>query len=348
MISKSMYTKSTAFRVTDIEEFDSRPLPPLRGYRNMSSVSLDEAVQPLLSVVQDVDRMVQRVKSDMKDVKHFKHGLTIDQSASIRLYTLEWRTRETSFYYLLNTALRSEDRKSTQPWFPFLHLIFTALDRLPSITGTIYRGVKGHIPHATKNKNVTWWGFTSCTSKMNVLESEAFCGKTGKRTIFHISCLCGKDISQYSYYPVESEVLLLPGTMLTVKSVGDFGSGLSQIQIEEILPEVPNREMITSFLKPPSPPPVPPKKSRISPSNPSKPSIISRIRNAVSCENCHCSKGIKTMIPALIFLAVSLTSLIIGVNGKSECNIEPWIPKWLIGFGVTSLTATALFTVLVS
>ena len=51
-------------------------------------------------------------------------------------------------------------------------------------------------------KEVTWWSITSTTANISVLESSAFLGKTGARTIFDIQarCLCGVGtISLYIY-----------------------------------------------------------------------------------------------------------------------------------------------------
>lgn len=46
--------------------------------------------------------------------------------------------------------------------------------------------------------------------------------KQSKGTIFHINCLTGKDISLYSVYNTEKEVLLLPFTYLMVEKIQRF------------------------------------------------------------------------------------------------------------------------------
>ena len=45
---------------------------------------------------------------------------------------------------------------------------------------------------------ITWWSFSSCTTKLSVLENPAFLGKAGDRTIFQILTHRGIDNSPYS------------------------------------------------------------------------------------------------------------------------------------------------------
>lgn len=52
-------------------------------------------------------------------------------------------------------------------------------------------------------------------------------------------------------------------------------------------------------------------------------------------------------IIGLIIGGVFLTALIIRAIGYSECSIQPWIPKWLVGFGVAGLVEAIIFIILV-
>ncbi|CAF1491292.1 unnamed protein product [Adineta ricciae] len=71
--------------------------------------------------------------------------LTQDGSDAIHLYTMQWSPSDQSLYYILNKNLRSKHRSTLKSWFSFLKLFFTALYKLPSIKGVIYRGVKGNL-----------------------------------------------------------------------------------------------------------------------------------------------------------------------------------------------------------
>ena len=69
-------------------------------------------------------------------------GLTIDESAAIRLYTIEWQKPHRSLYSMLNETLKTADRKALQPYFKYFKLFLTALVKLPSVPPqTIWRGV---------------------------------------------------------------------------------------------------------------------------------------------------------------------------------------------------------------
>lgn len=140
------------------------------------------------------------------------HGLSRDQIAAVHLYT------QNLLYRKLNELLRGANRSALRPFFPFLQLLLTGLSLLPDVPGLVYRGVKADLreTHAT-GATVTWWHFSSCTLDGAVLQQKAFCGKDGKRTIFAIRNLSGKDVSKYSSFAQEKEVLLLPGRVLKVE-----------------------------------------------------------------------------------------------------------------------------------
>ncbi|CAF4479923.1 unnamed protein product, partial [Didymodactylos carnosus] len=81
-----------------------------------------------------------------------------------------------------------------------------------------------------------WWGVSSCTESLDVLNKEQFLGKTGTRTLFNIQCHNGKQIHLHSHYKHEHEVLLMPGTYFQVKSTIDVGSNLNIIHVQEATP----------------------------------------------------------------------------------------------------------------
>ena len=101
-------TSESKSRFSDVESGPTRRLPPIQGFEKEPLVSLEKAVAPLLSLVPQVEQMVWTVKGSCTQPND---GLSVDQSASIMLYTLEWAPSETSFYFILNTVLRSADRE---------------------------------------------------------------------------------------------------------------------------------------------------------------------------------------------------------------------------------------------
>ena len=242
-----MAHKSTnTFRFSDVSGEPLRRLPPIRGFENQPLVSLDEATEPLIGVVQEIEHMVYNIQQS--DIQA-NNGLTVDESSSIALYSMEWSPREQSFYMILNETLRNPEREEfLPPWLKFLKLFFTALSKLPSTNHRIiYRGVKIDLRSRYKQgARIIWWGFSSCTKTLGVLEKEQFVGKNGTRTLFTIECETGKDIRQHSFFPKEDEILLLPGREFQVISSADMGNQLTMIQLKEVQPRFPNLASLPS------------------------------------------------------------------------------------------------------
>jgi NAD:arginine ADP-ribosyltransferase len=236
-------SKSTQ-RFEDVSDEPRRMLAPIKGYEKMPLVSLEDSVEPIVSEIPDVKHMVWTVKQNCKDPADH---LTADESGSIMLYTLEWTSREESFYYKLNGALRALDRNKLRPWFLYLKLLIFSLAKLPNCLDNVFRGVKEDLHKQYPNGSTfVWWGFSSCTANVKVLQSEEFLGKTGERTMFNIKCSSGRNIQKHSFFGTENEVLLLPARQFEVIGLLDSGNGLRIIQIQEIKPQF---ELLASVIK---------------------------------------------------------------------------------------------------
>ncbi|CAF0763362.1 unnamed protein product [Adineta steineri] len=245
-------------RFSDFTLQPSRMLPPILGYEKEPLVSLEEATDPLISIVPEVERMVWTVKQRNFDGEH---GLTDDEAAAITLYTMEWEPTDNSLYVILNKTLQAANRKLLKPWFLYLRLIMTSLAKLPSDSNrlTVYRGVKLDLSaQYPKGNTVTWWGFSSCTASVDVLSNEQFLGQSGTRTLFNIDCSSAKTIKEYSFFPAEEEVLLPPARQFQVIACLNSGNGLHIIQLKEIQPKFPLINPVPSSIShPPIPQPTP-------------------------------------------------------------------------------------------
>ena len=233
-------TCSNTFRFMDLVEEKHEILLPIEGYEKMPLVSLEEATQSLIPILPDIRRKVHTAKLKCK---YPADGLTIDESAAIMLYTMEWEPNNQCLYFALNAALRAADRHNLKPWFSYLKLMLTGLSRLPSTERTVYRGVRLDLSADHKEDDeFFWWGFSSCTSSLNVLKSDQYLGENGTRTLFNIECTNGKDIRRHSYYKKEDEILLLPASFFKVITCFHLASDLHMIQLREIKPEFPYLE----------------------------------------------------------------------------------------------------------
>jgi len=194
-------------------DWSFKKLPPIFGFHSQDLVSLEQALQPLESQIKELRRYIEIAK----DYCHYpnEQNLSKDQSASIYIYTMEWQ--ETSLYRVLNEALRSEDRESLKIWFPYLKLFDTALDRLPTVKGVVWRGVALDVgKNFTKDQAFTWWAVSSCSASVNVIEK--FLQNKKDSTLFLIEAINGKKVSGYTQYENEDEIILKIGTEFRVKA----------------------------------------------------------------------------------------------------------------------------------
>lgn len=100
-------------RVSDIKKEPLEMHMPIRGYEEMPIVSLEQAIEPLLSILPKIQDYVYVAKQRCKPVP--ADGLTRDESASIILYSMEWEPHEQCLYFALNANLRAEDRRKLKP-----------------------------------------------------------------------------------------------------------------------------------------------------------------------------------------------------------------------------------------
>ena len=225
-----------ADRVGDVANEPNQELLPIDGYQRKPLVTLEKAVEPLFRLF-DEQRLKDKVQTAKARSQHPADGLSIDESAAIMLYTFEEDEREQSFYFVLNHTLRQKDRDLLKPWFLYLKLLLTALHALPPIANQVLRGVKGDFSQEYARLETTvWWGISSCTKGIKPLQSEAFFGYEGKRTLFVINCLAGRCIENHSYYQHEREILLLPGRFFKVIAQMSSGPDVQMIELEECQP----------------------------------------------------------------------------------------------------------------
>lgn len=202
--------------VIDHIEESEKP-SPISGYAQEPLLSLADACESLMNIV---DNIMTYVMVALKDTAHFPtDGLTRDESASIRLYTMEWDEGQLSLYCILNKTLKDADRSNLQPWLRYLKLLLTGLAKLPCESPqTIWRGVRDLNGELTPKTQMTWWAFSSCTKTLSVLENDVYLGTVGERTLFSIEALNGRNIRGHSHFGDEDEILLLPGTRVEVLS----------------------------------------------------------------------------------------------------------------------------------
>jgi hypothetical protein len=95
-------------RFTDLnEELVSQIPTSISGYENKIVESLEESVKPVEHYFENLQANVFVAKQNSEELKE---GLKQNQSASIRLYTMNFSHGE-SLYQVLNKTLQSENRQ---------------------------------------------------------------------------------------------------------------------------------------------------------------------------------------------------------------------------------------------
>lgn len=222
----------TVEETTPLVQPKLKPSCHLDGYEKVPLASLEDAIAPLVNLVDDVARMTWTVKQNASNPED---GLTSDESASIALFTLEWYPPERTFNVILNEILRSENKNLVKPWFAYLRLLFHALSKLNNVSSVVYQGTKKELTQTyQKNTTFTSWDLMICTSAISTLEEESTFGKSGRRTMFTIQCQSGKDIRRHAFDPSRDEVLLFPGRQFRVISCLGAADDLTIVQVEEL------------------------------------------------------------------------------------------------------------------
>ncbi|CAF1273331.1 unnamed protein product [Didymodactylos carnosus] len=88
---------------------ENNTLPPVYGYLSSSLVSLEVSLDKIIPLIDNPQHYIAIAKQHC----HSSHLLTKDEPAAMYLYTMEWGDH--SFYWILNKALRDENRSALKP-----------------------------------------------------------------------------------------------------------------------------------------------------------------------------------------------------------------------------------------
>ncbi|MER5704385.1 ADP-ribosyltransferase domain-containing protein [Micromonospora sp. NPDC002296] len=204
-------------------------LPAITGVFDTPLMDFREAAAPVTKLLPGLDRHVEQSRrfGEMQ-VDGGAEGLSVDEVAALYLYTCE-----SAFYRQINATLRDPDRSRILPYLPYLRLLFSAVSRLPARREPLWRGVSLDMrAQYPLGRTVTWWGVSSCTSKLSV--AQAFLGSRGRRTLFEVLPVRAVGIRRFSAFTGEEEFILAPGTQLQVTDVRAERNGLCTVRLAEL------------------------------------------------------------------------------------------------------------------
>eukprot|EP01103_Thecamoeba_quadrilineata_P000987 TRINITY_DN10876_c0_g1_i1.p1 TRINITY_DN10876_c0_g1~~TRINITY_DN10876_c0_g1_i1.p1 ORF type:complete len:293 (-),score=34.04 TRINITY_DN10876_c0_g1_i1:44-922(-) len=182
--------------------------------------SLQIAVQPLKPIIPHIEARALICQEWANTFCSKPENLNLNpvSVATIHMYTLP-TSNGVSIFGTVNNALRDFNRtkKNLKEYMPYVKLLNESLRSLPDKykhQGECYRGtewvfssLKDHNPsvHYPKGKQFYWYAFQSSSCLIDV--ADRFCNKDKPKTIFHIEVDGGFEISDFSYFKSEKEVL---------------------------------------------------------------------------------------------------------------------------------------------
>ncbi len=101
-----------------------------------------EATRPRDNVLPQAQWHLQRAIEHAKKSAGFFSKLSEHEFAAVYLYTME-----SQLYRQLNATLRDPSRERVRPYLPCLRLFFSALSKLSSAPGSLWRGVNADLRH---------------------------------------------------------------------------------------------------------------------------------------------------------------------------------------------------------
>ncbi|CAF4045139.1 unnamed protein product, partial [Adineta steineri] len=115
----------------DVIKSDGTELSPILGYSEEPLLLLAQACATMNDIFHNLSFYVQLTLKETSEQP--PDGLSIDESAAIRLYTIEWDKPHRSLYSTLNYNLKNNDRQALLPFHRYLKLFFTALVKLSCV-----------------------------------------------------------------------------------------------------------------------------------------------------------------------------------------------------------------------
>jgi serine/threonine protein kinase len=168
---------------------------------------LEAGRNPALGVsLDEVRTVVRRIDQKMREQGLDGETDTVkDHRFAFFIYSTE-----SNIYKKLNSALRARSGPAFDAWVPYLWHLSQALQALPDVATTVYRGMDApNLAEYQQSKRIHWSGFTSTSTDASVSNHPPFYnGPPG--VVFKLTVQNAKDIQPYSALPQEAELLLSP------------------------------------------------------------------------------------------------------------------------------------------
>jgi hypothetical protein len=223
------------FSKVNITEKD--PRRRMYGFEKEPLVSLEEALKPFDGKIVNLYADIREAKEKCK--RSSKHGLTVDESAAIYIYTMKWEPE--CVYDHLQNALSSGKRYGLKPWFKYLKLLKTALDKLPDVETETWQGTvidKDDKDHRNLQEKLhsesLYCSLMSCSQTNNKIKDYLDNKSDKQKVLIGYKTVHGKLVTDYTANNLNKiigskteEVIVWPGMKLGVAGPIVNSSGLS-------------------------------------------------------------------------------------------------------------------------
>jgi hypothetical protein len=201
-------------RFTRVGFSTTDPSKLIYGYLNEPLVSLEEALKPFYGKIDQLPNYIKEAKTNC----HYpsKHKLTRDESAAIYIYTMNWG--QGNVYDRLQAAWSSNDRSQLKPWFSYLRLLKSALDKLPIAKTKIWQGIpyRADLKDQLTSKAAALYScMGSGSPSMNEIKDHLQKHSSAKIILVGYESVDGRDVTGYTAGS-SKEVIVPPGMQLNV------------------------------------------------------------------------------------------------------------------------------------
>lgn len=178
-----------------------------------------EGLRPFGLSGKEIEMIKDKGKRFELEASFIDLNVSADHASAIYAYTLE----ENCIYKKLNKACRTEssiNKRRLKVYRDYLYHVNEAATSLPNYQGRTYRSIRTRLPEGMYpiGETITWHQLSSSSVKADVTTIFLEKSKNGESvgSVFVLDVKTGKEISMFSKFPDEEEVLLRLNTFFKV------------------------------------------------------------------------------------------------------------------------------------
>jgi hypothetical protein len=204
----------------------ARTYPAFSLLRSIMTAMQAEPGQPnalLASIIVAMVAEAAQIVSGSPKVQQLmrQYQLTEMEAQAVSVYTTDARDhgglREQSIFFFYNSAIRSANPQDVELWSVFSLLFCAALEKLPSVVVTVFRGLDvplTQLSHQYVADSTVWLtSITSTTTDKAKTLLQFGTGAGGRPgTLLQINAVDAKDISDFSKFKSENEYVIPPNS----------------------------------------------------------------------------------------------------------------------------------------